>query len=83
MLNAHNGRLVVMRQKVLQIICMYFVIYNITLQSYPQLVLTYLGNRFGDDESYNENRPEGLLPGARVYMLVAEPLSKKDAACQR
>ncbi|XP_076472192.1 doublecortin domain-containing protein 1-like [Babylonia areolata] len=56
---------------------------SISAQSHPQLVLTYLENKYGDDESYNENRPQGLLSGARVYLVVADPLSKKDAACQR
>ena len=60
---------------------------NCLFQSYPQLVLTYLGNTFcdtdPDDESYESNRPQGLLPGAKVFLILTDPLSKKDAACQR
>ncbi|KAL8603779.1 hypothetical protein ACOMHN_058514 [Nucella lapillus] len=56
---------------------------SIYAQSHPQLALTYLENKYGDDESYNEKRPQGLKSGVRVYLVVTDPLAKKDAACQR
>ncbi|XP_046543933.1 doublecortin domain-containing protein 1-like [Haliotis rubra] len=51
--------------------------------AYPDKVLTYLGNKFGDDESYTENSPEGCKPGVRVYLIVSEPRSRKEGSCQR
>ncbi|XP_071104619.1 doublecortin domain-containing protein 1-like [Haliotis cracherodii] len=49
----------------------------------PDKVLTYLGNKFGDDESYTENPPEGSKSGVRVYLIVSEPKSRKEGSCQR
>nr|KAG5692334.1 hypothetical protein BaRGS_033199 [Batillaria attramentaria] len=52
-------------------------------KAYPQLALTYLGNKHGDEESYSSNTPQGVPPGTRVYFIMADPLGKKDASCQR
>ncbi|XP_070200716.1 doublecortin domain-containing protein 1-like isoform X2 [Littorina saxatilis] len=56
---------------------------TVSSEAYPQLALTYLGNKFGDDESYNENKPQGLLSGMRAYLIITDHLSKKDAVYQR
>nr|KAG5699474.1 hypothetical protein BaRGS_016320 [Batillaria attramentaria] len=56
---------------------------TISSEAYPQLALTYLGNKHGDEESYSSNTPQGVPPGTRVYFIMADPLGKKDASCQR
>ncbi|XP_041366917.1 doublecortin domain-containing protein 1-like [Gigantopelta aegis] len=56
---------------------------TISAASHPELALTYLGNKFGDDEGYEENKPQGTKTGQRVYLVVSDPLTKKEAAAQR
>ena len=46
------------------------------------MLLTYLGKKFGE-ETEDSEQPEGVKPGSRVYMVVTEPLVKKDKTFQR
>lgn len=46
------------------------------------MLLTYLGKKFGE-ETEDSVQPEGVKPGSRVYLIVSDPLTKKDAALQR
>lgn len=46
------------------------------------MLLTYLGKKFGEESEENE-QPQGVKPGSRVYMIVSEPLTKKDKTLQR
>ncbi|XP_052801857.1 doublecortin domain-containing protein 1-like [Mya arenaria] len=54
---------------------------TISSKAYGDLLLTYLGKKFGE-ESDDSVQPEGVKPGNRVYMLLAEPL-KKGKSLQR
>ena len=53
-----------------------------SIQAYTNLLLTYLGKKFGE-ETDDFVLPEGVKPGSRVYLIVSDPLTKKDAALQR
>ncbi|XP_053391549.1 doublecortin domain-containing protein 1-like [Mercenaria mercenaria] len=55
---------------------------TISSKAYSDMLLTYLGKKFGE-ESEDSAQPEGLKPGSRVYMVVTEPLTKKDKTLQR
>ncbi|KAH3884070.1 doublecortin domain-containing protein 1-like [Dreissena polymorpha] len=56
---------------------------TISSKQYPDLLLTYLGKRFGEN-SDDVSQPEGVKPGVRVYLVVSEPLTKKhDKPLQR
>ena len=53
------------------------------LQSHPDLFLTYLGGRFGDENSFPVNEEEGQLPGHMPFIGACERLSAKDSRAQR
>ena len=55
----------------------------ISCDAQPQLILTYLGNKAGDEEGYSNNTPVGSKNGERVCLIVSEPLPRKDASAQR
>ena len=49
-------------------------------QAHPNLVLTYNGNRVGDEDN---QQPEGFLPGQSVYLIVTDRRQKKESSNQR
>ena len=53
--------------------------FALLLQAYPDMLLTYLGKKFGEE---TDVQPENVKAGNRVYMLVAETL-KKHKSLQR
>ncbi|KAL4224512.1 doublecortin domain-containing protein [Mactra antiquata] len=55
---------------------------TITSKAYPELLLTYLGKKFGE-ETEDSTQPEGVLPGTRVYLVLSDPLTKKAKTLQR
>ena len=59
-----------------------FLMLKFSIQAYTNLLLTYLGKKFGE-ETEDSVLPEGVKPGSRVYLIVSDPLTKKDAALQR
>lgn len=54
---------------------------TMTCMAYENLLLTYIQYKFGDEEGYTA--PEGVKPGHRVYLVLADPLGKKEAVYQR
>ena len=52
------------------------------LQSQPELVLTYLGSRFGDEDSLVVNQ-EDIPKGMKCYVAVCEKLEGKDSKAQK
>ncbi len=53
------------------------------MQGNPNLVLTYLGGRFGDESTFPMNEEEGQLSGHLPFVAVCEKLPHKDAKAQR
>ena len=60
-----------------------FMTYLNKLQSHPDLFLTYLGGRFGDENSFPTNEEEGQLPGYMPFVAVCDRLPAKDSKAQR
>ncbi|KAJ8299403.1 hypothetical protein KUTeg_023463 [Tegillarca granosa] len=54
---------------------------TISSVAHQELVLTYSGAKLGDEENYKQ--PEGVLPGHKVYLIITDRLSKKEAVLQR
>lgn len=54
--------------------------YRYWFQAHPNLVLTYNGNRVGDEDN---QQPEGFLPGQSVYLIVTDRRQKKESSNQR
>ena len=61
----------------------YKIAISIHFQSHPDLFLTYLGGRFGDESSFSVNEEEGHLPGHQPFVAVCERLPTKDCRAQR
>ena len=53
------------------------------MQSQPQLALTYLGSRQGEDEGQVRNSEAGTMKGEHFYLALCQKLSGKDASLQR
>nr|XP_022337319.1 uncharacterized protein LOC111133328 isoform X2 [Crassostrea virginica] len=53
---------------------------SVTCLAHPNLVLTYNGNRVGDEDN---QQPEGFLPGQSVYLIVTDRRQKKESSNQR
>ncbi|XP_052066407.1 doublecortin domain-containing protein 1-like isoform X1 [Mytilus californianus] len=54
---------------------------TLTCMAYENLLLTYLQHKFGDEEGYMA--PDGVKPGQRIYLVLADPLQKKEKLYQR
>lgn len=54
---------------------------TMTCMAYENLLLTYLQHKYGDEEGYMA--PDGVKPGHRIYLVLADPLKKKEAVYQR
>lgn len=53
-------------------------------QGSPELVLTYLGARHGDEESQVTNEESGMPPGDRIYLAACAKInSTRPAKSQR
>lgn len=62
----------------------YIVVYLI-LQSQPELMLTYLGARFGDEDTAVENEETENLPpkGHKFFIAVCERLEGRGVKAQK
>ncbi|CAH1787762.1 unnamed protein product [Owenia fusiformis] len=52
-------------------------------KGHPELVFTYLGGCYGDDESIAKNEIDGVPSGHRYFIAVCDKLSGKHAKNQR
>ena len=53
------------------------------LQSQPDLYLTFLGGRFGDEETSVKNREEGFPTGQCLYLAICDKLDSQNIKAQR
>ena len=56
---------------------------NFWFQSHPDLFLTYLGSRFGDEETAVKNREEGFPACQSLYLAVCNKLDSQHLKAQR
>lgn len=49
-------------------------------QGSPELVLTYLGARHGDEESQVTNEESGMPPGDRIYLAACAKINSTGPA---
>ena len=59
------------------------IILIFVFQCQPELVLTYVGGRYGDEATHVFNEEEGALSGHTPYVAVCERISGKDIRAQR
>lgn len=52
-------------------------------QRWPELRLTYLGSRFGDEDTHLGNEKEGVPRGIKNYIAMCQKLTGKDLKSQR